>query len=117
MALQVNFKITYGEIKYRQASDNKLYTTKIHSANALCALIYHYKKDGEKWAQLVSFFYDEQHIKNCEKNFSSHDCLDLFNGKITSIKLNLYYKESNILLKHFVKHHEVTCYYQEPKNK
>lgn len=92
MALQVNYKITYGEIKYRQASNNKLYTIKIHSANALCALIYHYKKDGEKWSRLVTFFANEQHIKNFEKELSSHDCLDLFNGKITSIKLNLYYK-------------------------
>lgn len=117
MALHVNYKITYGEIKCRQASDNKLYTIKIHSANALCALIYHYMKDGEKWSQLVGFFANEQHIKNCEKNFASHDCIDLFNGKITSVSLNLYYKESNILLKHFCKHHVVKCYYKEPKKK
>jgi hypothetical protein len=36
-------------------------------------------------------------------------------GKIVSVKLNLYYKESNILLKHIVKHHEVKCYYKEDK--
>jgi hypothetical protein len=65
--------------------------------------------------QLINFFADEQHIKNCEKNFTSHDCLDFFMGKIVSVKLNLYYKESNILLKHIVKHHEVKCYYKEEK--
>ena len=116
--LRVNYKITYGEIKVRQKSDNRLATVKIHSANALCAFIYHYKEeDGTEMAQLISFFGDEQHIKNCEKNFASHDCLDFFMGKIVSVKLNLYYKESNILLKHIVKHHKVTCYYEEPSKK
>lgn len=114
--LHVNYKILYGEIKYRHADDGKLYTVKIHWANALCALIHHYKaEDGTKMAQLVSFFANEEHIKNCEKNFSSHDPIDLFNGKIVSVKLNLFYKESRTLLKHIVKHHKVTCYYKEPK--
>lgn len=115
--LRVNYKITYGEIKVRQKSDNRLLTTKIHEANALCAFIYHYKNEnGEKMAQLISFFADEQHIRNCEKNFPSHDCLDFFYGKVVGVKLNLYYKESNILLKHFVKSgHKVQCYYKEPK--
>lgn len=116
--LRVNYKITYGEIKVRQASDNRLYTNKIHPANALCAFVYHYKaEDGTKMAQLISFFADEQHIRNCEKNFSSHDPIDFFNGEIVSVKLNLFYKESNILLKHIVKHHKVTCYYKEPSKK
>ena len=116
--LRVNYKITYGEIKVRQKSDNRLVTVKIHWANALCAFIYHYKaEDGTKMVQLISFFADEQHIKNCEKNFASHDCLDFFMGKIVSVKLNLFYKESRILLNHIVKHHNVTCYYKEPKKK
>ncbi len=116
--LRVDYTKTFGEIKCRQTSNNKLYTIKIHWANALCALIYHYtNEEGEKMAQLVTFFADEQHIKNCEKNFPSHDCLDLFFGKITSVSLNLYYKESTILLKHFCKHHAVKCYYKEPKKK
>lgn len=114
--LHVNYKITYGEIKVRQKSDNRLVTIKIHLANALCAFIYHYKNEnGEKMAQLISFFADEQHIKNCEKSYG--DPLDIFMGEIVSVKLNLYYKESNILLKHIVKHHNVTCYYKEPKKK
>lgn len=116
--LRVNYNITYGEVTYKQASDGRLFTVKIHSANALCAFIYHYKdNDGKKMAQLVSFFADEQHIRNCEKNFESHDCIDFFCGKITNVKLNLYYKESKILLRHFVKHHKVTCYYKEPSKK
>lgn len=116
--LRVNYKITYGEIKVRQASDNRLYTNKIHPANALCAFVYHYKaEDGTKMVQLIDFFADEQHIKNCEKNFSSHDPIDLFCGEIVSVKLNLFYKESRTLLKYIVKHHKVTCYYKEPSKK
>ena len=112
--LRVNYKTTYGEIKVRQKSDNRLVTVKIHWANALCAFIYHYKaEDGKKMAQLISFFADEQHIKNCEKSYG--DPLDIFMGEIVSVKLNLFYKESNILLKHIVKHHEVKCYYKEDK--
>lgn len=112
--LHVNYKITYGEIKVRQKSDNRLVTIKIHWANALCAFIYHYKaEDGTKMVQLISFFADEQHIKNCEKSYG--DPLDIFMGEIVSVKLNLFYKESNILLKHIVKHHEVKCYYKENK--
>ncbi len=114
--LQVDYKITFGEIKVRQKSDNRLVTVKIHWANALCAFIYHYKNEnGEKMAQLISFFADEQHIKNCEKSYG--DPLDIFMGEIVSVKLNLYYKESMTLLKHIVKHHKVTCYYKEPKKK
>lgn len=114
--LRVDYKITYGEIKVRQKSDNRLVTIKIHCANALCAFIHHYKdENGEKMAQLISFFADEQHIKNCEKNFINHDPIDIFMGEIVSVKLNLFYKESNILLKHIVKHHEVKCYYKEDK--
>lgn len=114
--LRVDYKITYGEIKVRQKSDNRLVTIKIHEANALCAFIYHYKADdGTKMAQLVSFFADEEHIKNCEKNFACHDPIDLFVGEIVSVKLNLYYKESRTLLKYIIKHHEVKCYYKEEK--
>lgn len=112
--LQVDYKITFGEIKVRQKSDNRLVTVKIHWANALCAFIYHYKNEnGEKMAQLISFFADEQHIKNCEKSYG--DPLDIFMGEIVSVKLNLFYEESNILLKHIVKHREVKCYYKEDK--
>lgn len=114
--LRVDYKITYGEIKVRQKNDNRLVTIKIHWANALCAFIHHYKNEnGEKMAQLISFFADEQHIKNCEKNFASHDPIDFFYGKIVSVKLNLFYKESRTLLKHIVKHHEVKCYYKEDR--
>lgn len=115
--LRVDYKVTYGVIKYKQ-NDGKVFSIKIHWANALCAFIYHYKReDGTKMAQLVGFFADEQHIKNCENSWG--DCLSFLSGKVMSIKLNMYYhKECNVLLKHFVKcGHEVKCYYKEPKTK
>ena len=117
--LHVDYNITYGEVTYRQASDNESFTSKIHWANALCAFIYHYKKDGKKWARLINFFADEQHLAKCTKEWNGDPLLFISElGKITSVKLNLYYKESNILLKHFVKGgYKVTCYYKEPKKK
>ena len=112
--LRVDYKITYGEIKVRQKTDNRLVTVKIHLANALCAFIHHYKNEnGEKMVQLISFFADEQHIKNCEKSYG--DPLDIFMGEIVSVKLNLFYKESRTLLKYIVKHHEVKCYYKKER--
>ena len=44
---------------------------------------------------------------------------DIFCGeKVTSITLNMYYKESATLLKYFTQSgHRVTCYYEEPKVK
>lgn len=116
--LRVDYDVEYGEILYRQTSDKKLIVLKIHWANALCAFIFHYKEDdGTRMAQLVSFFADEQHLRNYEKSCNG-DCLAFVSdvGRIASIKLNLYYKQSQVLLKHFVKAgHKVTCYYKKPK--
>ena len=120
--LRVNYKIEFGKIHYRQNSDSKNFTIKIHWANALCAFIYHgVHSDGKKYAQLVSFYADEQHIKNCMKQDCwKNDSLGFVSdcGKILGISLNLYYKESNILLKYFTRSgYKVKCYYKEPKNK
>lgn len=111
--LNVSYLITYGEIKFRQDSDNKIYTVHIHFANALCAFIHHRKKNGHKYHELITFFNDEKHIRNCEKNWDG-DCLKFLSeiGKITNISLNLYYKNSKILLNHFTKAgYKVNCYY------
>lgn len=115
--VQVDYRIEYGEIKSRQ--DNKSVTLKIHWANALCAFIYHYKENGKKWARLVDYFADEEHLAKSAKNWNGDPLLFVSElGKIESIKLNLYYKEGEVLLKHFVKGgYKVTCYYKEPKKK
>ena len=118
--LRVDYRIEYGVIKVRQERNDgsKVFTIKIHWANALCAFIHHrVDEEGTKWADLVSWFADEGHLKRFA-NECDGDCLAFLYGDIVSVKLNLYYKESMTLLKHIVKSgHKVTCYYKEPKKK
>lgn len=122
MAIHYNGNIM-GTITIAQQSkdENKprKFKIQIRQGNCLAVFLYVYKKENPEapkkcWVhELITFFADEQHIKNCEKNFASHDPIDLFYGKIVSVKLNLFYKESRTLLKYIVKHHEVKCYYKE----
>lgn len=85
----------------------------IRQGNCLAVFIYAYKKDGQWWHQLYTFFGDEQHIKNIKKNVG-----DLFDDEVAGVKLNMYYKECNTLLKYFVREGiRVQCYYKEPKKK
>lgn len=99
--------------------NEKKYKIQIRQCNALATFLYVYKQENPQdpkypWVhQLVMFFTDEQHIKNCIKGAKSFK--DLFWGELKDIKLNLAYKESNILLKYFVKEFNVKCYYKEPK--
>ena len=65
---------------------------------------------------LVNYFFDEQHLKDCirhEQPYSSY-----VTGKMTCIKLNLYYKEAKQMLEYLTKEGlKVQCYYKEPKEK
>lgn len=68
---------------------------------------------------LQMFFADEEHMKRClhsdgkKKTFE-----DLFWGKLTNIKLNIYYKNMLTLAKYMTRDGlKVTCYYEEPKKK
>lgn len=111
--LTVNYKVEYGEIRYRQQDkENEEQVIKIHKANALCAFIRHYSEEGKECAELISFFADEQHIRNLEKEYG--DSLSYI-GEVTGIRLNIAYKESMTLLRHFVKNHKVLCYYETQK--
>ena len=66
--------------------------------------------------QLVSFFCDEQHIKNCFNDYKKDVFKRIFWGDLKNIKLNLYYKESHVLLKYLTKDgYKVQCFYKEPK--
>ena len=112
--LRVNYQIHYGSITIFQESDKTEYTIDIHSANALCAFIYHYEENGKKYAQLQGFLADEQHIKNCLKE--KDDLLQvLFAQKVVKVRLNLYHKQAKTLLKYIIKKHNVECYYEEEK--
>jgi hypothetical protein len=66
--------------------------------------------------QLVSFLCDEQHLKNCRKDYKPGCFFNgLFSGKLQNIKLNIYYKEMQTLAKYMARDGlNVTCYYKEP---
>ena len=112
--------VNLGTMTIKQNHDGKdiKFLIQIRQCNALAAFL-HIKKitEGEDKGlykhTLYSFLADEQHAKNIIKN-EGH----LFFDEVSNIKLNLYYKESNTLLKIFVKAgYKVTCYYKEPKKK
>lgn len=109
MSLRVDFKAKMGEVILKQ-NDN-LFAIDICQANATCAFIHAHKDlHGETEHTLQGFFADKQHINNLIKN----KC-ELFYGKILSVKLNMWYKESKDILTYFVRMgHKVECYYQQP---
>lgn len=89
-------------------------TIQYRLGNCLAVLIYEYEEDGHTYHQLYNFYGDEQHCKNIMKN----DGDILFGEKPLNITLNLYYRQSNTLLKYLVKSgHRVNCYYEEPSSK
>lgn len=110
-------------IKQHHGDEDYKYKLQIRQGNCLAVIIWvrkstpeELKKNPEgKWFHsLFTFFADEQHCKNIMKEYK-----DIMMGeKVIDIKLNLYYKECNTLLKYFVKSgHNVRCYYEEPKEK
>lgn len=110
-------------IKQNHYGEEYKYTLQIRQGNCLAVVIFVRKSTEEELAKnpegkwyhsLYTFFADEQHLKNILK----HEGDVLFGEKVVGIKLNLFYKECNTLLKYFTKSgHKVTCYYAEPKNK
>lgn len=122
MPLSVNYKITYGEyteIQDKPDGTKGTYRIKIHWANALCAFIHHYTNDkGEKIAQLVNFYADEKHLKNVIKSWGDPLTLGDHYTKVKNVKLNIYYKEAQTLLKALTKcGYKVTTYYKEPETR
>ena len=67
---------------------------------------------------LQLFFVDEQHMKRCLKEYKQDAFESMFPGKLTNIRLNIYYKEMLTLAKYMARDGlKVTCYYKEPKRK
>lgn len=87
----------------------------IFGGNCLCVFTQFYKdeKTGKDMEQFASFLMDEKHVKNCVKD--NVNICPYTNAK--SVRLNLYYKEAQILAKYFAMqgYVKVTCYYKEPK--
>lgn len=117
------FKNRLGTIRIVQQHGNepkRHYTIQIRNGNCLAVMIHSRKatpeeleKDpsGKYYHTLYGFFADEQHMKNIMKS-NNGDCLY---DKVTSIELNMYFKECKTLLKYFtMSGHKVTCYNKEP---
>lgn len=110
----------YGTVTVKQ--DGQKFNIDIRSGNCLAVFVYIRKATEEELAEdpngkyyhtLYSFFGDERHCKNMMKAYGN-----VLGTDVVSIKLNMYYKESWILLKYFVKSgYKVTCYEKPEKEK
>lgn len=116
---------------YLLANDHKTYLkVAIHSANCLCAFIYHYKKKNaetgkkEGYSQLVLFFNDLESAKLClglkaskwDKD-KKKECI-YTHKDIKKIRFNVYYKDMAKLGELWAKAgFKVELYYKEPKTK
>ena len=87
----------------------KSFNVEIRRGNCLAVFIQRWKdpEDNKRYVSLYNFYSDEQHIKNIIKNRGY-----LVDEDVVGIKLNMKYKESQTLLKYFVKEHKVECYYK-----
>ena len=102
--------------------EKRTYKLEMRQSNCLATIIHVYpnpnsKGENDKWChQLVAFFADVEHLRRCEK--AEGGLKGIFWGDITNIKLNMYYKENQVLMNHFVKAGwKVTCYYKEPRTR
>lgn len=108
MAVTFN-KNVMGRITIRQGE--KKFTIQIRQGNCLAVFIHVSKQEDRRYLYtLYSFYVDEAHLKRIIKNDGNP-----FWDEVVSIRLNMYYKECTILLKHLVKFHKVKCYYKESK--
>lgn len=116
---------------YMLGNDQKTYLkVSIHSANCLCAFIYHYKLPDEKtgktnnYSQLVLFINDLEHAKLClglkaskwdkdkkkESIYTPHE--------IKKLRFNTYYKDMDKLASLWAKAgFNVELYYKKPRGK
>lgn len=97
------------------------YKIQIRQGNCLAVFLYVYKKDNPDnpkmcWVhQLMNFLGDEQHLKNIVKGQKTDVFAWMLSADwIDKVELNLYYKESNTLLKYMVRDGlKVNCYYKK----
>lgn len=99
------------------------YKIQIRQGNCLAVFLYVYKQENPEdtkhpWVhQLVNFLADEQHLNNIIKYDKNNVFASILSADwIDKVELNLFYKESNILLKYMVRDGlKVKCYYKEDK--
>ena len=115
MALNVNYKVVYGEV-FGKNKDGKKWKVQYHPANCdLGAFIYHYKNEnGVAMASLWTFLNDKQHVNNIMKD----TCFGgtLFGDEVYKVRLNVYFKQARAIVEACAKSgYKVECYYKEPK--
>lgn len=126
MALRYNGNImgTVTIAQQRQGEDKpRKYKIQIRQGNCLAVFLHVYKfknlEDPKRcWMQeLINFLDDEQHLKNIVKEKKTGVFAYMLSANwIDKVELNLFYKESNTLLKYMVRDGlKVKCYYNEDK--
>ena len=112
--------ITIAQQRKDEAKPRK-YKIQIRQGNCLAVFLYVYKKDNPDnpkmcWVhQLMNFLADEQHLKNIVKDCKTNVFAWMLSADwIDKVELNLFYKESNTLLKYMVRDGlKVKCYYKK----
>jgi len=97
------------------------YKIQIRQGNCLAVFLYVYKQKNPEdskrpWVhQLMNFLDNEQHLKNIVKDCKHNVFAWMLSADwIDKVELNLYYKESNTLLKYMVRDGlKVNCYYKK----
>ena len=106
----------------KDEDEPRKFEIQIRQGNCLAVFLYVYKfenlEDPKKcWMhQLMNFLADEQHLKSLTKNREHKDIFAwMLNANwIDKVELNLFYKESNTLLKYMVRDGlKVECYYKK----
>ena len=106
-------------IAQQRKDENKprKFKIQIRQGNCLAVFIHAYKEDQKRcWIhQLMNFLADEQHLKNIVKNEKENVFTRMLSADwIDKVELNLFYKESNTLLKYMVRDGlKVKCYYKK----
>jgi hypothetical protein len=126
MAIRYNGNITGTVTIAQQRKDEdkpRKYKIQIRQGNCLAVFLNVYKEENPEdpkkcWVhQLMNFLGDEQHLKNIVKDWKENVFARMLSANwIDKVELNLFYKESNTLLKYMVRDGlKVKCYYKEDK--
>lgn len=106
----------------KKTGEKHSFPIQIRQGNCLAVFLHVYKfknlEDPKRcWMhQLINFFGNEQHIKNCLQDHKKDGFKGIFWGDLKNIKLNLYYKPCQTLLKYMTRDGlKVQTYYKEPK--
>lgn len=110
--------------KMKEWDKPRKFNIQIREGNCMAVFIYVYKNEHPEDPkfpyvhQLVNFLDNEQHLKNIVRSYKGKNVFAcMFNAdKIEKVRLNLYHKECNTLLKYMVRDGlKVECYWKEDK--